>query len=649
MKKKPYPLLQNFFLFLLFFIVMPGKLYAQTITIDGEANPDASAQEYYEASFDYSVNPMTNFTWEVNGGSIVSQGINPTTTVWVIIQWNSSPGYGYVSLYDDLQSAYSQKPTTIADGCHTANAGSDVLFCVGTPVTIGTSAVTGYTYAWSPVTGLNDPTLAQPSASPSQTTIYTLTMTPQNLITNGNFESGLTGFSTDYGIYPTGDGSCGGGQFGSIAIGSTKPVAVLCTINNHTAGGSNMLIIDGSCTADRRIWFQTVNVEPNTSYTFSGWTTSGTIDNNNAVYIPRLRVTINSTPIISNFSVPLSNCSWMNLSAGWTSGPSETTAVIEIYDDNLGSSGNDFCIDDLYLGNCTPTTDAVTVTYGGSPPSVSPAGPITYYYQYESPQDFTLTCNSASSYQWYKDNVIINGATSQTYTIEYDYLNTGIHYYKCVTSCGTSNVVSFDHIPCFDENDYSPTVQVIECESFFGTSPFYLQLPAPNLGAGTTSTWWTEDGVSGYYSINSTGQLSYTGSGTYTDGVYTKSSLANGTQTYLYYPFTVSGSCRPAKSANIIPDSIKPKIITLNTHKKAQTTKETKLLPNPANMQITVTAKSGIDRVEIINMAGIILRQIKATGSNSLSIPVHMLSPGIYSCKVVTKTGIEYLKLLIQR
>ncbi len=60
-----------------------------------------------------------------------------------------------------------------------ANAGSDQT---GTPATLGASPVASggtapYTYSWSPSTGLSSSTVANPTANPAATTIYTLTVT----------------------------------------------------------------------------------------------------------------------------------------------------------------------------------------------------------------------------------------------------------------------------------------------------------------------------------------------------------------------------------------------------------------------------------------------------------------------------------------
>jgi len=65
----------------------------------------------------------------------------------------------------------------------TAQAGPDVSLCAGTPTTIGTPAQPGFTYSWSPATGLSSATVANPTvtqANPGSAplaTTYTLTVT----------------------------------------------------------------------------------------------------------------------------------------------------------------------------------------------------------------------------------------------------------------------------------------------------------------------------------------------------------------------------------------------------------------------------------------------------------------------------------------
>jgi gliding motility-associated-like protein len=57
------------------------------------------------------------------------------------------------------------------------DAGSDAATCAGISVQIGTPAVAGWTYQWTPTTGLDNPNIAQPTATITQQITYTLTAT----------------------------------------------------------------------------------------------------------------------------------------------------------------------------------------------------------------------------------------------------------------------------------------------------------------------------------------------------------------------------------------------------------------------------------------------------------------------------------------
>lgn len=80
--------------------------------------------------------------------------------------------------------------TVILNPAATANAGADVAVCADKSVRLGTTGLTGYTYQWSPATGLNSATAAQPTFSqtlapnaPAQTLTYTVTATtPQGCV-----------------------------------------------------------------------------------------------------------------------------------------------------------------------------------------------------------------------------------------------------------------------------------------------------------------------------------------------------------------------------------------------------------------------------------------------------------------------------------
>lgn len=56
-----------------------------------------------------------------------------------------------------------------------ADAGEDQVFCPGEALVIG-GISTGELFSWSPIDGLNDPNIANPTATPSETTTYVLTV-----------------------------------------------------------------------------------------------------------------------------------------------------------------------------------------------------------------------------------------------------------------------------------------------------------------------------------------------------------------------------------------------------------------------------------------------------------------------------------------
>jgi len=63
-----------------------------------------------------------------------------------------------------------------------ANAGSDVTICEGDNTQLNASGGSGY--SWSPTTGLSDATVADPIASPTDTTTYTVTVSNSNACTS---------------------------------------------------------------------------------------------------------------------------------------------------------------------------------------------------------------------------------------------------------------------------------------------------------------------------------------------------------------------------------------------------------------------------------------------------------------------------------
>jgi gliding motility-associated-like protein len=110
-----------------------------------------------------------------------------------------------------------------------ANAAPNTTICPGTSYPLGgaptaSGGVLPYTYQWSPSTGLNSTTIANPTANPSVPTWYMV------VVTDGAGNSDTDSVGVDlYSIY-----AFNGGNDTSICIGGT---ATLGGVNNSFAGG----------------------------------------------------------------------------------------------------------------------------------------------------------------------------------------------------------------------------------------------------------------------------------------------------------------------------------------------------------------------------------------------------------------------------
>lgn len=223
---------------------------------------------------------------------------------------------------------------------------------------------------WSPSTGLSDPTILNPTANVGSTsTNYILTVTgitPNNLIANGDFSLGNTIFSSSY-IYGTG-GTYGllsnEGQY-AIAVNPNNTHVNFASFGDHTTGTGNMMVVNGSGTANVNIWCQTISVIPNTDYDFSAWGAT-CVASNPAI----LQFSINGILIGSPLALPLTTGVWTPFHATWNSG-SNTSISICITDQATATSGNDFAIDDIAFKQICLVSDSVYVNAINLTPSIT--------------------------------------------------------------------------------------------------------------------------------------------------------------------------------------------------------------------------------------------------------------------------------------
>jgi hypothetical protein len=165
-----------------------------------------------------------------------------------------------------------------------------------------------------------------------------------DLIINGNFDAGFTGFSSSYNFVASGQGTPG--DFG-IRTFSQDFNSGFDAFMDHTTGTGNMMLVDGSPTPNVTVWQESVSVSPATDYTFSAFATAA-----DGVDTPTLRFLINSVQIGSDLLL-VTPGNWQNFTNVWNSGAS-TTATITIVDTKTATLGNDFALDDISFSPTVP-------------------------------------------------------------------------------------------------------------------------------------------------------------------------------------------------------------------------------------------------------------------------------------------------------
>lgn len=239
----------------------------------------------------------------------------------------------------------------------TVNAGADIYLCAPpTPTQLDGSIDGDYlNFSWSPTTGLTGANTLNPTATVTTTKTYVLTAkavdASNNLITNGDFGGGNSGFDSDY-IYSPGD-LWPEGVYDVLDNPQTAH-SNFAPCMDHTGGG-NMMAVNGSATANLNVWCQTISVMPNTQYAFSAWLATLV-----ASSPAQLQFSINGTPLGPIFSASGTTCVWQNFYQLWNSG-ANSSATICIVNQNTAPSGNDFALDDIVFSPVCEVKDSVTI------------------------------------------------------------------------------------------------------------------------------------------------------------------------------------------------------------------------------------------------------------------------------------------------
>lgn len=185
---------------------------------------------------------------------------------------------------------------------------------------------------------------------------------PINLITNGDFSAGNTGFTSSYSyhtdnLFPVASYAIGPNP--QAFNGSFIPASSFTTPPGAPSG--NLFLANGA-TDGRLVWqSQPVNIQANTTYTFSFW--GATISGGDTASL-QLLVNAGGPDIpLGTLNLPTTLGAWTQFSLTTNSGSFGGNVSYKIVDTNTAANGNDFALGNISL---TPIPEPATLAvFGG--------------------------------------------------------------------------------------------------------------------------------------------------------------------------------------------------------------------------------------------------------------------------------------------
>ena len=280
---------------------------------------------------------LTNPSWTFGDGN----GINNRNSV---LHNYTDTGLYLVRLIVQKNGCIDSVKKRISIGYVPANIilTPDTTLCFGKALQLKTQFDSSLNFCWSPAGFLNNTAFAQPTTTTPSNITYILFAAANtgNLITNGNFNTGNTGFTTDYVQSSTNPAIAAAGNY-LVANTSINAAPLAADCKDHTSATGNMLLVKSNNIANTAIWKQIINIEPNTNYEFSTWILS---------FLPagnaKLQLSINVNPVGDTIKAPAANCLWVKYSCVWNSG-NTSSAAVSIINKNGGGSNDYFALDDI--------------------------------------------------------------------------------------------------------------------------------------------------------------------------------------------------------------------------------------------------------------------------------------------------------------
>ncbi|MCT4599961.1 MAG: immunoglobulin domain-containing protein [Marinifilaceae bacterium] len=297
-------------------------------------------------------------------------------------------------------------------------------------------------------------------------------------VVNGGFESGNTGFYTEYRL--GGDHSRGLWPEGTYRVGRYPRDYHTHFSRSNPHSGNRQMILNG--TRNAIVWRQQLNVEANSEYIFSAFGCSVARGNPARLRFEIVRANGTREGLGTIRTLPATLGQWVEFRGEWSSSQNETVNI-QVVDEVSAAGGNDFAIDDITFRKVAFVDYRVTIRVQ---PRLTVAGNETK--QICSNGSITMPIvGSVHTYKWYRNNVLINGATSKTYQ-KSPFSSADNGTYRCVATGDCGEINHTINLTVVDDVNISSTNQEeIVCE---GNSYTY------NINAtGSNLTYtWSKDG-----------------------------------------------------------------------------------------------------------------------------------------------------------
>lgn len=170
----------------------------------------------------------------------------------------------------------------------------------------------------------------------------------QNLVANGDFSLGNTGFFSGYSYADPATDALYPENVYTITANTVTPYVLnthgdgITDYNDHTTGKGLFMAVNGSTTADSLVWAQSLTgLTIGQTYNFSAWVSRWTPGNEASA---NLRVTVDGNSI-AQFNDPDQSGLWIQRTGIFTA--ASTYADVQIRNFADARRGNDFSLDDI--------------------------------------------------------------------------------------------------------------------------------------------------------------------------------------------------------------------------------------------------------------------------------------------------------------